>query len=57
MLGTWQLADGEGLEDAQPLGIRKGATDGGVALSIDLCGDRQVVQHAETIAEFAQMRK
>ena len=40
-----ELADGERLEDTQALRIRERATDGGVALSIGLCGDWQDVQH------------
>ena len=49
-----ELADGERLEDAQALGIRESATDGGVPLPIDLGGNWQVVQHEpETISVCA----
>jgi hypothetical protein len=52
-----ELADGEGLEDAQALGIREGPTDGGVALAIEIRRDWQVIQHVPTISVLAQTRK
>ena len=67
MFGTWhatragelahgRLATGEGLEDAQALGVAEGSGDGGGALSLFL-GRGQDVDHESSLSLVAQERK
>ena len=55
-LAHGRLATGEGLEDAQALGVAEGSSDGGGPLSIFL-GGCQVVDHASSLSLVAQRRK